>query len=165
MQRGLDSRGDDEEQNEEQNEEQEQGQEQCGWLKDRFGVCGGFSRRWSLVAEPPLWLARGACPTNGEGSDMYGVVRRYEGVTDSAEMGRRVQEGFVPLITKIPGFVAYYWLDAGNGVMTSMSVFEDRSGVDESVRLAADWIRDNAASLMPNPAQVTSGEVVASATG
>ena len=39
---------------------------------------------------------------------MYATVRRYEGVTDPGEAGRRVSKGFVPLISEVPGFVAYY---------------------------------------------------------
>lgn len=92
---------------------------------------------------------------------MYAAVRRYEGVTDPAEAGRRVAEGFVPLLRLVPGFVAYYWVDAGDGVMVSTSVFEDRAGADESIRRAAGFVRDNLAALLPNPPQVTSGEVVA----
>ena|SRR2546427_7769001 len=80
---------------------------------------------------------------------MYATVRRYEGVTDPGEAGRRVKEGFVPLISDIEGFVAYYWVDAGNGVMTSTSVFEDQSGAEESNSRAADWVRDNLAALLP----------------
>jgi hypothetical protein len=93
---------------------------------------------------------------------MYATVRRYEGVTDPAEVGRRVAEGFVPLIKQIPGFVAYYWVDAGGGVMASTSVFEDRAGAEASTDRAADWVRENIASLLPNPPQVTAGEVAAS---
>lgn len=92
---------------------------------------------------------------------MYAVMRRYEGVTDSAEAGRRVDEGFVPLLRRVPGFVAYYWVDAGEGVMVSTSVFEDRSGAEESIERAADFVKDNLASLLPNPPQVTAGTVVA----
>ncbi|MEU9706381.1 hypothetical protein [Streptomyces sp. NPDC047981] len=92
---------------------------------------------------------------------MYAVIRRYEGVTDSAEAGRRVDEGFVPLLRRVPGFVAYYWVDAGDGVMVSTSVFEDRSGAEESIERAADFVRDNLASLLPNPPQVTAGTVAA----
>ncbi|MFB7499448.1 hypothetical protein ACFC09_33020 [Streptomyces sp. NPDC056161] len=92
---------------------------------------------------------------------MYAVVRRYEGVTDPAEAGRRVDEGFVPLLRQVPGFVAYYWIDAGEGVMVSTSIYEDRAGADESVRTAADFVRDNLVSLLPNPPQVTAGQVVA----
>ncbi|WP_327682111.1 hypothetical protein [Streptomyces sp. NBC_00467] len=93
---------------------------------------------------------------------MYAAVRRYEGVTDPAEAGRRVNEGFVPLMRQVPGFVAYYWVDAGDGVMISTSVFQDRAGAAESVAKAADFVRDNLASLLPNPPQVMAGEVLAS---
>lgn len=93
---------------------------------------------------------------------MYATVRRYEGVTDSAEAGRRVSEGFVPLIKEIPGFVAYYWADAGGGVMVSTGVFEDQAGAENSTERAANWVRENIAELLPNPPQVTAGEVVAS---
>ncbi|MGW5368958.1 hypothetical protein ACWER6_26305 [Streptomyces sp. NPDC004009] len=92
---------------------------------------------------------------------MYAVVRRYEGVTDPAEAGRLVDEGFVPILRQVPGFVAYYWVDAGNGVMLSTSVYEDRAGAEESVERAADFVRDHLASLLPNPPQVASGQVVA----
>ena len=93
---------------------------------------------------------------------MYAAVRRYEGVTDPAEAGRRVNEGFVPLIREIPGLRAYYWVDAGNGVMISTSVFDDEEGARESVRRAAVFVRDHLASLLPDPPQIMSGQVVAS---
>ncbi|MEU4132135.1 hypothetical protein [Streptomyces wuyuanensis] len=93
---------------------------------------------------------------------MYAAVRRYSGVTDPVEAGRRVNEGFVPLMREIPGLLAYYWVDAGNGVMVSTSVFEDESGAEESIRKAADFVRDHLASLLPNPPEVMAGQVVAS---
>ncbi|MET8451987.1 hypothetical protein [Streptomyces sp. NPDC005209] len=64
---------------------------------------------------------------------------------------------------QIPGFVAYYWVDAGDGVMVSTSVFEDRAGAEESVARATDFVREQLASLLPNPPEVMAGEVVASA--
>jgi hypothetical protein len=94
---------------------------------------------------------------------MYVAVRRYDGVTDPAEAARLVGEGFVPLMRQVSGFVAYYWIDAGNGVMVSTSVFRDRAGAEESISVAADFVRDNLASLLPNPPEVMAGEVVASA--
>ena len=92
---------------------------------------------------------------------MYATVRRYEGVTNPGEAGRRVAEGFVPLVSKIPGFVAYYWVDAGGGVMVSTSVFQDKASAEESNKKAADWVRQNTAPMLPNPPQITAGEVVA----
>lgn len=94
---------------------------------------------------------------------MYAVVRRYDGVTDPAEAGRRVQEEFIPLLRDVSGFVAYYWVNAGDGVMVSTSVFQDQAGEEESTKRAADFVRANLASLLPNSPQVTAGEVVASA--
>ena len=92
---------------------------------------------------------------------MYASVRRYEGVTDAAEAGRRVAEGFVPLIRDMDGFVADYCVDAGDGVMCSISVFEDRSGAEASNERAAGWVQENLAELAPNPPAITAGEVVA----
>ena len=48
---------------------------------------------------------------------MFVTVRRYEGVTDPSEAGKRVREGFIPILSGIPGFVEYFWVDAGGGVM------------------------------------------------
>ncbi|GAA2290528.1 hypothetical protein GCM10010149_41910 [Nonomuraea roseoviolacea subsp. roseoviolacea] len=92
---------------------------------------------------------------------MYATVRRYEGVTDPAEAGRRVNEEFLPILRDVPGFVAYYWVDAGGGVMLSTSVFEDEAGAEESTKRAAEYVREGLSSLLPNPPQVTAGEVVA----
>ncbi len=42
---------------------------------------------------------------------MYVTVRRYEGASDPSEVARRVNEGFLPIIREIPGFVDYYLVD------------------------------------------------------
>jgi hypothetical protein len=92
---------------------------------------------------------------------MWATVRRYEGVTNPGEAGKRVREGFVPLISEHRGFVAYYWADAGDGVMFSTSVFEDRADEEDSNALAADWVKANIADVLPNPPVITAGHVVA----
>jgi hypothetical protein len=91
---------------------------------------------------------------------MYIAVRRYEGVTDPSEAARITREGFVPIIRDVPGFVAYYDLDAGDGVMFSISVFEHKEAEEESTFRAGDFVAKDLEPLMPNPPQVTAGEVV-----
>jgi hypothetical protein len=91
---------------------------------------------------------------------MYATVRRYERVTDPAEAGRRVREGFVPLISEMEGFIAYYWIDAGNGVMVSTSVFETQAEEQASNERAAGFAHENLTELLPNPPRVMEGEVV-----
>ena len=92
---------------------------------------------------------------------MYAAVRRYEGVTDPKEVARQVEEHFLPIISEIPGFVAYYWVDAGDGVMVSTSVFEHKEAEEQSNWAAGDFVAKNLASLLPNPPQITTGELVA----
>ena len=93
----------------------------------------------------------------------YLTVRRYDGVPNSKEAARRVQEGFIPLISEIPGFISYYWVDEGDGVMISVSVFATREAEEESNRLAADFVKQHVAPLLPKPPQITAGQVVARA--
>ncbi len=91
---------------------------------------------------------------------MYAAIRKYQGDPSSAdEIARRAQEGFVPLISSMPGFVAYYGINAGNGTIVTVSVFEDQAAAEESSRRAASWVRENLASLLPNPPEITAGEV------
>ena len=82
---------------------------------------------------------------------MYATVRRYEGVIDTSEAESLVEEDFIPTISEVPGFVAYYWVDAGDGTTMSISLFEDQTGAEESNRRAADWNRETVASLLQNP--------------
>ena len=89
------------------------------------------------------------------------LYSRYEGVTNPSEAAQRVNEGLVSLISQAPGFVAYYWVDAGGGVMISTGVFQDRASAEESNRRAADFVLQNLVSVLPKPPQITAGEVVA----
>jgi hypothetical protein len=92
---------------------------------------------------------------------MYATVRRYEGVTDPSEVGRQVQEGFIPIISEMPGFVAYYFVDAGDGVMVSTSIFEHKDAEEQSNWRAGQFVAQHLAPLLPNPPQITAGELVA----
>ena len=93
----------------------------------------------------------------------YLTVRRYDSVPDSKAAARQVQEGFIPLISKIPGFISYYWVDEGDDVMVSVSVFATREAEEESNRMAADFVKQHIAPLLPKVPQITAGQVVARA--
>ena len=91
---------------------------------------------------------------------MWATVRRYEGVNDPDEVSKRVREGFIPLISESPGFVAYYFVDdSDEGVVFSTSVFEDQAAEEDSNRMAADFVKANLAELLPNPPMITAGHV------
>lgn len=88
----------------------------------------------------------------------YVSIRRYEGIINIEEVAQRAKEGFVPIISATPGFIAYHIIDAGDGVAASISIFENQAGAEESTRRAATWVKENLAQFIPNPPQVTAGE-------
>jgi len=93
---------------------------------------------------------------------MYTAIRKYKTKPgQAAEIGRLVEEGFMPIISKAPGFFAYFALDTGNDTVASISVFQDKAGADESNRMANDWVKENIASLFAGSAEITDGDVLA----
>ena len=93
---------------------------------------------------------------------MFAVIRHYHfDPKDGAEIDRRIREEFVPIVKNAKGFVRYYWLDTGDGEGASLSVFKDRAGADDSVRLAADWVKENLSKLLIEKPEVIEGPVKA----
>jgi hypothetical protein len=93
---------------------------------------------------------------------MYAAIRQYNTDPDSVdEVARRVNEEFVPLISDMQGFVAYFALNAGQGEFGTVSVFEDQQSAEESNRVAEEWVNENLGDLLPTPPNFAAGEVVA----
>ena len=95
---------------------------------------------------------------------MHAIVRRYEGVNPqrTEELTKKVGENLVPRLSKLPGFSGYYLIEAGNGVMSSIGLFDTSTQAEESNRVAASWLREeNLETAFPNPPQVTGGPVIA----
>ena len=91
---------------------------------------------------------------------MYVAVRRFEGVSDPQKVAQVAEEGFVPIISELPGFVAHYTVDAGDGVLVGISVFEHKDAEEESTFVAGEFVAEHLEPLMPNRPQITAGEVV-----
>jgi hypothetical protein len=94
---------------------------------------------------------------------MYATVRRYEGIDKvrSEEVTRKVGESLLPALSKLPGFGGYYLIDAGEGVFTSVSLFDTSEQAHESTRIAATWVREQKLeAALPNTPKITAGPVV-----
>ena len=99
---------------------------------------------------------------------MYATVRRYEGVDQSRtdELTTKVNETLLPRLSKLPGFEGYYLIEAGNGVMSSIGLFDTSAHADESTRIAATWVRDEKLeAALPNEPKITDGEVIVHKNG
>jgi hypothetical protein len=91
---------------------------------------------------------------------MHVTIRRYK--TDSSkEAARLTNEGFIPLISKVAGFVAYYGIETGEDSWTTVSVFETPAGTEESNRVAAEFIKNNpdAARVIKSKPEIIAGSV------
>jgi hypothetical protein len=94
---------------------------------------------------------------------MHATIRRYDGVNENrvAELTRRINETLVPKLKELPGFGGYWLIDAGNGIFSSMSLFETTEQGKESTKLVATWVRDEKLNdMIPNEPKITSGEVI-----
>jgi heme-degrading monooxygenase HmoA len=88
---------------------------------------------------------------------MYTVIRRYQGVQNAEEVVRRAVEEFAPQLRDQPGFQGYWGIDAGDGILATITVFETEEAAANSSAAAASWVQQNIAHLVPNPPQITSG--------
>jgi hypothetical protein len=92
---------------------------------------------------------------------MHAVIRRYKvrlGTVASA--AQHAETSLLPQMNQLPGFVAYYLLDAGDSVIASVSVCETREGADAAAALAASWFRSDWPSFKVIPPEITDGEVL-----
>ena len=95
---------------------------------------------------------------------MHAIIRRYDGVDQkrTTELTSKVNETLVPKLNKLPGFKGYYLIDAGNGVFSSLGLFETPEQGMESTKLVTTWIREEKLdTILPNEPKITSGRVVA----
>ena len=94
---------------------------------------------------------------------MYATIRRFEGVdkTRTDEVVKQVDETLKPKLSELPGFSGYYLLDAGDGVMTSVSFFDTSEHADASTEASSAWVREQKLeTAIPNAPKITRGEIV-----
>lgn len=92
---------------------------------------------------------------------MFVAIRRGKSKPGAInELARRLQEGSVPIIRNLPGFVTYYFVNLGNDEGQSMTVYETKDAAEQSNKLAMDWARQNLADILLDPPQPSEGEVL-----
>ena len=92
---------------------------------------------------------------------MHAVIRTYSGpaakkLFDVLEARKKEVEA---LIRPVKGFVSYALIRTADGG-ASVTVCQDKAGTDESLRVAADWIRQNASNIGASPPTVSEGSII-----
>ena len=96
---------------------------------------------------------------------MHATIRRYDGVDQNrtVELTTKVNETLLPKLTELPGFKGYFLVEAGNGVFSSLGLFETSEQGEESTKVVSTWIKDeHFDTVLPNAPKITSGRVIAS---
>ena len=89
---------------------------------------------------------------------MHTVIRSYSGsgATALLDLIEERKGEIESLIRAVTGFVSYSLVRTADGGI-SVTVCQDKTGTDESLQLAREWIQENGADLDVSPPTVAEG--------
>lgn len=92
---------------------------------------------------------------------MHAVIRSYSGsgAKELFELMETRKDEVESVIGVVTGFVSYTAVQTDDGGI-SVTICQDKTGTDESVEAARDWIAENAADLDTAAPSVSEGSVI-----
>ena len=139
------------------------------WLRENNHT---FFEGDPVVAEGPIGIATGGLAAGGAtdmatpaagGLDGAYVAIRSRKLTEAAgaqQLLDLVQEGFVPLVEAVPGFIAYMVVaNEENLDQFGIGIYADEAGAAESTAQAAEWGAQGAADLTEGDPVVFEGTI------
>lgn len=114
----------------------------------------GFAAGWLGVARLRAADAA-ATPPLGH----HTLVRQYA-LTGKVSDARKALKNLVAEIEKSPGFVSYEVVDAGNGVIATISIFNDQGSSAAAAQLEASYIKKHVAKYLPNTPTALEGDAI-----
>jgi len=103
----------------------------------------------------------GARPIQLKGKIMHCVVRAYggKGAKELFDVLEEHKGEVEEMLSKVKGLVSYTLVRNPDGGY-SMTVCEDKAGVEESAKVAREWIAKNASGTGASPPQTYEGTVI-----
>ncbi len=80
---------------------------------------------------------------------MHASIRRYivhKG--NETEAIARAKNDVLPALKTLPGFVAYYFIDSGEGDMIAVSVFESKEAATRANEYAAGYVSEHLSDVL-----------------
>jgi hypothetical protein len=94
---------------------------------------------------------------------MYAQIRKYHslrGGRTAAQACEDIERTALVRFAQIPGFVEYLVLELNDGGLLTLSVYEDRVGVEAGKKVSADWNKTESADSLPEtPDETFEGHV------
>ena len=92
---------------------------------------------------------------------MYAAIRQGKAKAGMAEtLADKIKEGVIPIVSDVPGFMAYYVVYAPDDTITAIGIFNNVEAAEESNRRALAWIDANLGPLLVGPVAAVAGPVI-----
>lgn len=91
-------------------------------------------------------------------SPMFASIRKYNNVPAMTDELVKRHNEIQSVLQPVPGFRSYYLVKTTDGAV-SLTLCDDRAGVDESNRVAAGWLKDKLPTFATHAPEITIGEV------
>ena len=87
---------------------------------------------------------------------MFATIRRYTpkggaGADIFSGLKERFEKGYLPTIQNVQGFHGYYMIKVSDRELVTISIFESRTGAEESTRRAAEFVKTDPLKDKVNP--------------
>jgi hypothetical protein len=92
---------------------------------------------------------------------MHAVLRSYsgKGAKELFDILEKNKVEVEKLLRSVSGFVSYSLVRGADGGF-SLSVYQDKAGADESIRVAREWVAKNAGNTGVGSPTVSEGSVI-----
>ncbi len=90
---------------------------------------------------------------------MYIIIKKFgsSSIEKSIEIA---QNSFLPVVSKMPGFVDYHVIKASEDMLVSVLLFKSKAEGDASSATSKQWVIDNKIDSFFQLQELTAGEVV-----
>lgn len=88
---------------------------------------------------------------------MYIVIRKYKSA-DPEQVMQKINEGFVAIISRTPGFIDYYVFQDSTDNVIVVNMFDGEASGQASNEIAKKWVDENISHLYAGPPEIFQGE-------
>ncbi len=124
------------------------------------------TRRAVARGEPLSPRSRSGCVRHSghrKEAAMYAQIREYDSIRGghtADQVCKEIERTGAALFEEIPGFVDYFVLELADGGLLTVSLYEDRAGVEAGKKVSAKWnLTESLNSLPEKPDHVFEGQV------
>jgi len=89
---------------------------------------------------------------------LFASTRKFTGVPELSNELMKHQAEIAGVLKPIKGFRAYYLIKTADGIQ-SVTLCDDRAGVEESNRVASTWLKEKLPTFANRTPEITMGEV------